>query len=280
MKKPLGAALLALSLVALALPLSVCAVEVYFDQFVPSPDTPDAARPQNPSGINGIFSSAGAGFALSAADNFLFPFDVYLKRVTFWTLEENDPTGGAVIWDRTLRYAIWQDVGNAPGSELLGWGEFTAAEVDQGAVSKTLRQTGVQTNISPALFFDQYEYSFELESLIGLSADTPYWISIYLGQPSNLTNSKAILWQQTEATPLEDLGLPHGNPHVTFSADSIPPLSPSWLNVNTNGQAADLRFRLIAEKVPIPGTALLIASLLGIVALRSGQSSHRNDILD
>jgi hypothetical protein len=256
------------------LPTSSNAVEVYFDQFAPSPDTPDADNPRNPTGFNGVLSSGGAGFALAAADNFLFPVDANLKQVTFWSLEENDPSGGPAVWDKTLRYAIWQDVGNTPSNLILGWGEFTAAEVDQGAVTKTLLRENIQTNVSPPTFFDQYEYSFALETLVGLSANTAYWISIYLGQASNLTNSIALGWQQTSARPLEDMGLPHGNPHVTLGAEDIPPDYPSWLNVSVTAETADLRFQLIADKVPIPSTALLIAPLIGIGLMRSKRLLH------
>ncbi len=216
---------------------------------------------------------------MAATDNFYFETKhdtVQLQQVTLWVLE-----GPSSVWDETLRYAIWQDMSNSPSTDLVASGELTQAEVRAGAVTRTRvvdadgNPSRVQVNDSPPIFYDQYEYSFELESLVGLSGRTPYWLSIYLGQVGNIGDTPGFFWQQTAASPLKELGLPRGNPHVMSNADVAPPDTPEcvfeegnppWCNVNTVNAAADLRFQLVAA--PIPGTAVLIAPMIWLVLRR------------
>lgn len=104
---------------------------------------------------------------------------------------------------------------------------------------------------------DQYQYSFDLESTVGLSGNTRYWISIYMGDLSNPdpTVESAFLWQQTSNSGV--LGT-DGRPHQTLNATSIPPAE--WITPNPD--RPNTAFQLYgAYDVPAPGTVLLFAPL-------------------
>lgn len=184
-----------------------------------------------------------------------------LQSVIFWELEENDPTRGKATWDGTLTYAIWADTGGLmPSSNFIAGGQGKE-------INKTLRQTDLINNTDPTqpVTYDQYEYSFELNSFVTLSANTRYWLSLYLGEVDNITNSEGFNWQNTLTDGIAALfpGTASGGLYSTVNGNNIPPDPASW---GPNGTQS-LAFQLYGVPVPLPTTLALFAPMLLVSAL-------------
>jgi hypothetical protein len=103
-----------------------------------------------------------------------------------------------------------------------------------------------------------------LGSIVGLSANTRYWLSLYLGDISNTTHSAGFVWQSTATDGIESLfpGTAEGGLYSTGNANNIPPQSPVW---GANG-TVPLAFQLYGE-IPLPTTMALLAPMLLVSAL-------------
>jgi hypothetical protein len=203
---------------------------------------------QTPANItNGVFTSSGTyPFDAAAADDFEIAAPFALERVIFWAFEE---VGSS--WDGTLSYAIWEDSGLvAPETTAIA-----NATVSASAFDKTLESTGV---VFGGATYNQYRYEFDVMPISGLQANQRYWLSIYLGTPTGLTNSNGFLWQQTSISVLAS----DGTPDVLRNAAAAPPATADWLALSGSNLAFQLEGR-----TPIPGTAVLMLPLLGIAAL-------------
>ncbi len=224
---------------------------------------------------NGVIASGSTvfrnGWSPSAADDFRIgdPGErLGLERASILTLEPNDPsTGDISVWDGTLKYAIWLDNGS-------GMPEVDAIAVGNGVnvVKAGTGRTGIQVLPDPPTgpdLYDQYEYSFELESTVGLSGGSRYWMSIYLGQVEGMTtNTAGILWQQVVTSSIPD-GVGFA-PVVASNGLTLPPAENfsggiGWYQDNPS--ASSLQFRLYGY-VPLPETLWLV---LAALAAMTGQ---------
>lgn len=155
-----------------------------------------------------------------------------LTDVHFWTFE----APGA--WDGTLDYFVFANAGGQPASTPFA----------QGAGANVVKTaTGNQP-----LGFNEYAYSFDLQTPLDLSANTTYWLGLHLS--SNFDRDE-IYWSTTTpgvgSTGQESSG-------GTFN---------NWSN---NGEHH--AFYLTGQKVPEPASVL---GLLAIGALGAGAALKR-----
>jgi hypothetical protein len=249
-----GAALLAL----IALPSGAFGgPTLVFDQYDPAD-----ARQNRGVSISGIESGL---LQLTSADDFILADFVNLSHVVFWSLEENDPAAGPAVWDGTLEYAIWQDSGamvpaSTTPSDWIGSGQN---------VSRVKQETGITGQTGAT--FDQYQYSFDLESTVGLSGNTRYWLSIYLGQIDNATSALTLNWQQSDLDGFAGFyPVASAQPITTNNADNLPPAN--WGSPAAFYQSLSMQ---LYGTVPVPATTLLLLPFLGIgIWLRRGKQGR------
>lgn len=228
----------------------------------------DSSRPEGATNSQFVYKPTNEVFQVATADDFMLEFNTSLQSVVFWELEENDSIGGKATWDGTLTYGIWADTGGLmPSSDFIVAGQGRE-------ITKKLRQTGLVNTTNPLdpVTYDQYEYSFELESFVGLSKNTRYWLSLYLGQVGNITNSEGLNWQSTATDGINAL-FPDATAAGLFStvnADLVPPNPASW---GPNG-TLPLAFQLYGV-IPLPPTLALLAPMLLVSALRGRRRSPR-----
>lgn len=228
----------------------------------------DSSRPEGAGNSQFVYRPTGQVFQVATADDFMLQFNTSLQSVVFWELEENDPSGGKAIWDGTLTYGIWADTGGLePRSNFIAAGQGKA-------ITKTLRKTGLinTTNLLEPVTYDQYEYSFELDSFVGLSAGTRYWLSLYLGDVGNITFSEALNWQTTATDGINALfpGTATAGLYSTVNGNDIPPDAASW---GPNG-TQPLAFQLYGE-ISLPTTMALLAPMLLVSGLWGRRRSPR-----
>jgi hypothetical protein len=170
-----------------------------------------------------------------------------------------------------LEYAIWQDTGSIapmPSNEPIGEPGAAGSGL---RVSKTLGEQGIEIQ---GVTYDQYQYSFELEAAVGLSGNTRYWFSIYLGQPTNLTLSTGFLWQQTDASGIAAISPAaiDGSPFLTLDADTLPPAT--WQSLSP---ARNLALRFYGERMPVVGTNWLLAPVvMALIAWRQSRGTRKS----
>jgi hypothetical protein len=211
-------------------PLPAASAVVLFDQGNPSP-------------TNG--ASVGS---VGVADDFELSFDARLESVTFWTLE-----GVGASWNGLLRYDLWADepsgIANANEGSRPAAMPFRTGTIDASnpahVISKS--ETGDTVDIVDVPH-EQYQYSFDLLSAVGLAKDTRYWLSLNLG------GSGSILWQDNAT----DWGR-----WVWMGDTSAPPVT--WLAGSVTKNRVSVAFQLEGTQIPTPTTLLLAAG--GLVAL-------------
>jgi hypothetical protein len=230
------------------------------------PDLPDllelfATPPNSVDGANGLFVSnatlAGVTTDVAGADDFEVDFNAKMRAVVFWTLEEVGST-----WDETLEYAVWQDVGGGkPADTPMQYG------IGQDVTREHTATLTTRSTFAGDITYNQYQYSFKLESGLGLAGNTRYWLSLYLGQPINLTLQNAFLWNQTTAPPSGALA----SPALLLNANTAPPGDPNWFA--TTGLS--LAFEIYGS-IPNPGTLLLLLPALMVGSVVRGLASRRH----
>jgi len=231
-----------------------------FNQSADDTTNPDDSRRPTGAAISSFGTGVGS-LQIATADDFLLRINTSLQSVIFWGLEENDPTSGKATWDGTLTYAVWADTGGLmPNSTFIAGGQGRE-------INKTLRQAGLVNNTDPTrpVTYDQYEYSFELDSFVTLSANIRYWLSLYLGEVGNITNSEGFNWQNTltDGVAASFPNTSSAGLYSTLGANLIPPDPASW---NSNG-TEPLAFQLFGTAVPLPTTMALLAPMLLVSAL-------------
>lgn len=212
---------------------------------------PNVSSFGNGMNISDFLVGGTAVAAATSADDFELPQDAVLERMNFWAAQA--PT---TQWGGTLEYAIWVDTGAfAPLNTPL------ASGTGQNVVATPTGATGSSAVIGA---FDQYEYSFDLESTVGLSGNTRYWISVYLGQISDPSGNKVILWQQTGSSGMLP-SLIDGSPHLATQANLPPPRT--W-NGGAPGANLNTAFQLFGSSVPTPPVSLLLIGPLAFLMAR------------
>jgi hypothetical protein len=202
---------------------------------------------QTPTDVdNGVFTSTSSVLSAhpAGADDFEVGEPFALNRIVFWSLQEQGSSA-----DGTLSYAIWADDDGLmqPQTTAITNATLSSSEFDREVVASGI--------IAGPATYDQVRYEFDIVPIWGLKANQRYWLSIYLGDATGLTNSQAFLWQQTTTSILSN----DANPLVQANANTAPPGAASWISVGANDNLAVQLY----GSTPVPGTAVLLLPLLG-----------------
>jgi hypothetical protein len=147
------------------------------------------------------------------ADDFSFPQNVTLQKVSFWTTDQNNLSG----WDGTLKYYIFSDANGKPSSvPLYEANVFNVSVTDTG---KKVLQT-----------FTENQFSFTFPTPVNLKGNTKYWLGIHLNNTYVLKN---IFWETTDQAfgipsysayqgNLNNWLLNYNNSNLAFKISAIP----------------------------------------------------------
>ncbi|MEH2235419.1 hypothetical protein [Nostoc sp.] len=147
------------------------------------------------------------------ADDFSFPQNVTLQKVSFWTTDQNNLSG----WDGSLKYYIFSDVNGKPSSVPL-----YQANVFNISVKNTGKKV-LQT-------FTENQFSFTFPTPVKLKGNTKYWLGIHLNNTYVLKN---IFWETTDQAfgipsyaayqgNLNNWMLNYNNSNLAFKINAIP----------------------------------------------------------
>jgi len=115
------------------------------------------------------------------AEDFSLTQNHTLTDAHFWSLEGYDTPSGGNPWDGTLKYYLFNDNSGQPAGSPFASGN------GQNIVRTSTGRVG--------LSMPEYEYNFDLQAPINLSANTTYWFGLHLA--SDFSGMDNIVWEMT-----------------------------------------------------------------------------------
>jgi hypothetical protein len=183
-----------------------------------------------PNGVGGLSIVGAPPNEVASAARFTTSGPWQVASVKFWSLELS-----GYVWDGTIKYFVFPDVGGSPASSPLVQG--SAIDIVQVADS-----AGSCCNASSS-----FRYTFNLASPATLSANTAYWLALQIGRGISVGQS---FWSSTNLTPITNTAYSQG---ATFN---------NWI---LSPQSGGLAFQLSDTAIPEPSTVLLMGG--GLIGL-------------